>query len=75
MKVRLRRKLYRPIHAEPGDTLRLIANESVLLHDEIRRKITITEVATFDVESGDFEGVKGGIGGAFLDTGEIEAKA
>lgn len=72
MKELVREKI-QPILVRPGDTISLTyaekaAEEKEVLSYRIKRKMTLDEAVIFSVEKGDFDKVKGGIGGAFLES-------
>ena len=66
-----RTKLKRPIPVGEGDTFTAEfynGEERVgKLYKRFEGEAEITEIAAFELEPGDIEGVKGGVGGAFLE--------
>ena len=70
MKIKKREDII-PIHLCPGDEIELVDGDTntVVLNDKIGKEITVDQALIFEVEKSDFdEDVRGGIGGAFLET-------
>ena len=78
MKIRKREKID-SIYLCPEDTIRLSHRQEIelpngtvevtekeVLRAEVGREMTVGEAVIFDVEPGDFENARDGIGGAFL---------
>lgn len=65
MKIRKREKIPEII-LQPSDVFYLAYKGTDVMCDKINRTIVVDEVVIFDVEEGDFEGVRDGIGGVFL---------
>ena len=64
----LQKQKVTPRNVEPGDTVALFYGEQEMMRREIGRTMTIDEIVIFNLDSGDIEGVKDGIGGAFLES-------
>lgn len=58
-----KRETCRPRHLVPGDIVHVRFHEQTLVEEIIDRAMIVDTAIIFDIEPGDFQGIKGGIGG------------
>ena len=68
----IKRQKIPSVHAQPGDTIILSYAQRYrtqkVLEAGIKEKYVFDEAVIFEVEEGDFQKVKRGLGGAFLES-------